>query len=93
MQDNPLTHPVLDEFDVSYAIGKDSVGNEGVFLIKLNYTDDIEIYSLHPKLEHSAFNIRYNVDGEIENFKTHDLRKSLEDILISYNEDGEYKGK
>lgn len=71
----------LDSLDVNYRIGKDSVGNEGVFLVTLNNEEKIEIYSTHPDNEHSSYNITHLVNGEEESFKTMDLDKSLRLIL------------
>lgn len=84
---------VLDKLDINYQIGKDNEGNEGVFIITLNHNDMIEIHSTHPDKNHSVYNIKYSVQGEDESFKTHDLEKSLTEIIDSYSEDGEYIGK
>lgn len=73
---------ILDTLDISYRMGKDSVGNEGVFLVTLNNEEKVEIYSTHPDEEHSSYNITHIVNGvEEESFKTMDLDKSLRLIV------------
>lgn len=76
---------VLAKLDITYKIGKDVAGNEGVFITDekegSGYPVKFEIYSSHPEKEHSTYHITYYTRGYSDYFNTTELESSLQDIL------------
>jgi hypothetical protein len=77
---------ILSDLDIDYTIGKDHVGNEGVFLFNHNEYS-FEVYPISNNFSHEEgselpANICYFKNGKfIKDFKTSDVKYSLQEIF------------
>jgi len=74
---------IFGKLGIEWTIGDDHLGNDNVFLFNKNGYD-FEIYTI----PQDTYHLNYGKNGNwIENFYTHDLEKSLSEILFeSFNE-------